>query len=145
MALSEAQSGAAARPVAGRSAPSWIFFLYVVGLVLVYAGERILSGLPKGAGAVSLVGLLCMLAATVLRFSPRFRSGGERRSIESLLAVLSVVGLVGVTVYFATSDFGVTKLGLDRLATEKRARVEEFARVLWMSLVVVSTLPMLFA
>lgn len=145
MALSEAQPTGAARPLAGRTAPSWIFFLYVGGLVLVYAGERILSGLPKGAGAVSLVGLLCMLAATVLRFSPRFRSGGERRSIESLLATLSVVGLVGVSVYFATSDFGITKLGLDRLATEKRLRVEEFARVLWMSLVVVSTLPMLFA
>ena len=145
MALNEAQATGGARPLAGRTAPSWIFFLYVGGLVLVYAGERILSGLPKGAGAVSLVGLLCMLAATVLRFSPRFRSGGERRSIESLLALLSVVGLVGVTVYFATSDFGFAKLGLDRLATEKRLRVEEFARVLWVSLVVISTLPLLFA
>lgn len=145
MALNEARPTGAARPVVGRSAPSWIFFLYVAGLVLVYAGERVLSGLPKGAGFVSLLGLLALLAATVLRFSPRFRGGGERRSIESLLALLSVVGVVGVLVYFATSDFGVAKLGLDRLATDTRARFAEFARVLWVSLIVLSTLPMLFA
>jgi hypothetical protein len=142
MALSEAQGSS---PAKGRTAPSWIFFLYLAGLVLIYIGERVLSGLPKGAGIVSLVGLLATLAATVLRFSPRFRVGGERRNIESLLALLSVVGLVGVLVYFTTSDFGAAKLGLDQLATEKRARFDDFARVLWISLIVLSTLPMLFA
>ncbi|MFZ5891352.1 MAG: Gldg family protein [Myxococcota bacterium] len=144
MALSEAQ-GTPAPTTSGRSAPVWIFALYLGGLVTIYFGERVLSGLPKGAGFFSLLGVLATLAATVLRFSPRFRSGGERRNIESLLALLSVVGLVGVLVYFATSEFGVSKLGLDRLATETRARVEEFARVAWISLIAVSTLPMIFA
>jgi hypothetical protein len=128
-----------------KSAPGWIFALYLGGLVLVYTGERVLSGLPKGAGIVTGLGLLGTLAATVLRFSPRFRSGGERRSIESLLALLSLTGLCGVLLYFATSDAGATRLGLDHLASATRTRVDELSRVLWVSLIALGTVPMIFA
>ncbi|MGC4088600.1 MAG: Gldg family protein [Polyangiaceae bacterium] len=144
MALTEPKTGAVA-PSAGRSAPGWIIVLYLGGLVLVYLGERVLSGLPKGGGVVSLLGVLATLSATVLRFSPRFRGGGERRSIESLLAILSLVGLLGVLVYFSTASFGASKLGLDRMASDSRLRLEEFARVLWVALVALGTLPMVFA
>ena len=70
----------------GRGAPGWVFPLYAGGMVLVFLGERVLSGLEKGAGAATALGVLCVIAATALRFAPRFKTGGERKSIESVLA-----------------------------------------------------------
>lgn len=138
-------SATATPAVRSESAPGWVFPLYLGGLVFVYIGERVLSGLPKGAGFVTVLGLLATLGATVLRFSPRFRSGGERRSIESLLAALSVVGVLGLLVYFSTSEFGAAKLGLDHMASESRTKLDEFTRVLWVALIAIAVVPMLFA
>lgn len=148
MAISTTPAEAPVRaPVApkGKSAPLWIFGMYLAGLVLVYTGERVLSGVERGAGAVTSLGSVLALASTVLRFSPRFRRGGERRSIESLLAGLSVAGLLGLLIYFATSDFGAARLGLERLPIERRTRIEELARVIWVSLIAVSVVTMVFA
>ncbi len=64
--------------------------------------------------------MLCVVAATALRFSPRFKTGGERKSIESVLAVLSLTGLVALAIYFATTDAGVDKLGLASMAVTKK-------------------------
>jgi hypothetical protein len=138
-------SGANAPAGRAESAPGWVFPLYMGGLLFVYIGERVLSGLPKGAGFVTAIGLLATLAATAVRFSPRFRSGGERRSIESLLAALSVVGVVGLLVYFGTSEFGAARLGLDHMASEARTKLDELSRVLWVALIVIAVVPMVFA
>ena len=140
MALNEASVAARARP-----APAWVFPLYAAGLALVFLGQRVLSGLEKGGGAVTALGALCVVAATALRFSPRFKTGGERQSIESLLAVLSLTGLLALALYFATTDAGSAKLGLDNLAASKKEHVLGVLRVLWIALVAVSLLPMLFA
>lgn len=146
MALNENQSAAAkpTAPVIGQSAPSWLLFLYLGGLVLVYCGERVLSGLEKGSGLVSFAGVLAVLGATLLRFSPRFRAGGERRSIETQLAVLSTVGVVALALYFATSDYGSELLGIQKMEDPGRTRVLEFLTVSWVALIAVSTLPMIF-
>src|SRR6185369_13274927 len=52
MALTESKqpvATATSGPRAGAgSAPGWIFSGYLAGLVLVYVGERVLSGLEKG-------------------------------------------------------------------------------------------------
>ncbi|MES1176531.1 MAG: Gldg family protein [Myxococcales bacterium] len=137
MALNEAP--------AGRPAPAWVFPLYAAGLGLVFVGERVLSGLEKGGGAATALGALCVVAATGIRFSPRFKSGGERKSIESLLAILSLTGLLALGLYFATTDSGASKLGLDSLAATKKEHVLGVLRVLWIALVAVSLVPMLFA
>ncbi len=145
MALSEGTRKSEPRSAAGNSAPVWIFVLYLGGLLVVFLGERVFSWLPKGAGAISFLGVLAAVAATVLRFSPRFRSGGERKSIEGLLAILSLVGLLGLAIYFATSDFGATRLGLDKLTSATKTKVEELSRVAWVALIALSVVPMIFA
>jgi len=126
-------------------APGWIFPLYGAGMVLVFLGERVLSGLEKGAGAATALGLVCVLVATALRFSPRFKSGGERKSIETLLALLSLAGLAALGIYFATTDAGVEKLGLGKLASASKEHLLGELRVLWIALCAVSLIPMLFA
>lgn len=129
---------------AGTGAPGWLFPLYLGGLSLVFMGERVLSGLDKGAGVVTALGLMGMTMATVLRFSPRFKSQGERRTIEGLLALLSIGGLLSLALYYVTTDSGAERFGLTSLTTEKRDRAIELLRVTWISLLTLSVVPQLF-
>jgi len=142
MALKEASETSLA---SGRAAPGWVFPLYAGGMGLVFLGERVLSGLEKGAGAATALGVLCVVAATALRFSPRFKTGGERKSIESVLAVLSLTGLAALAIYFVTTDTGIDKLGLSSMPVTKKEHLLGILRVLWIALVAVSLIPMLFA
>ncbi len=130
---------------AGTGAPGWLFPVYLAGLALVFTGERVLSGLEKGAGVVTALGLLAVILATVLRFSPKFRSQGERGAIERLLAILSVVGLLSLALYYVTTDGGADRFGLTKLASEKRDHAIELLRVVWVSLLTLSVLPQIFA
>jgi hypothetical protein len=141
---SEPQPSAAPK-AEGRAAPGWVFPLYALGMGLVFLGERVLSGLEKGAGAVTALGLVCVVAATAVRFSPRFKTGGERKSIESLLAILSLAGVCSLAIYFATTDAGIDKLGIGHLELTKKEHLLGELRVLWAALAAVSLVPMLFA
>jgi hypothetical protein len=132
-------------PVAAGGAPGWVFPLYLGGLVLILVGERVLSGLEKGSGIVTAVGLLAVVMATVLRFSPKFRSQGERRDIETLLSILSVVGVVALAIYYVTTDSGQDRFGLNKLAADKREDTIALLRVIWVSLMTLSVVPQLFA
>jgi ABC-type uncharacterized transport system len=146
MALNEqsvAKTSAAAEPLG--AAPAWVFPLYAGGMVLVFFGQRVLSGLEKGAGAVTAVGLVCVVLASALRFSPRFKSGGERKSIETLLALLSLAGVLALAIYFASTDAGADKLGLSKLASPRKEHLLGELRVLWIGMTAVSLVPMLFA
>jgi hypothetical protein len=126
------------------SAPGWILSLYLGGLVLVYVGEHVLSGLEKGAGFFTTLGVVLVLLSSLLRFSPRFRAGGDRQSIESLLAVLSAVGVVALALYGLTTPWGVEHF-LGKLGEPTRTRAGELLTVSWIILILVATLPMIFA
>jgi ABC-type uncharacterized transport system len=144
--MSQSTSGAEPRALAGGSgAPGWLLPLYVAGLALVLVGERVLSGLEKGAGFFTAVGVLAVIVATALRFSPQYRAQGERASIERLFSLLSLVGLLGLAVYYVTTDSGAERFGLAKLTTEKRDHAIELLRVLWVSLLTLSVVPQLFA
>lgn len=129
---------------AGTGAPGWLLPLYLGGLALVLVGERVLSGLEKGAGVVTALGVLAVVLATALRFSPKFKSQGERANIERLLALLSVAGLVALAVYYVTTDSGAERFGLSKMTAEKRDHTLELLRVLWVSLLTLSVVPQIF-
>jgi len=144
MAMSDNQGTKAPAAVRGRGAPGWTIVLYLGGLAAVYLGERVLLAFEKVSSFAVAAGLIAAVAATALRFAPRFRVGGERKSIETLLAALSVVGLLGVLVYFLTDGALSEKLGIDTMPIEKRDAIREFSRVVWVSLVALGTIPMVF-
>jgi hypothetical protein len=147
------QSTTATRPAAsglsavaaGTGAPGWLLPLYLGGLALVCLGERVLSGLEKGSGFFTALGVVAVVIATVLRFSPKFRSQGERADIERLLALLSVLGLVALGIYYVTTNSGVERLGLDKWTSEKRDHALELLRVAWVSLLTLAVVPQVFA
>lgn len=130
---------------AGTGAPGWLMPLYLGGLAFVLLGERALSGLEKGSGFVTALGVAAVVAATALRFSPKFKSQGERANIERLLALLSVLGLVALALYYVTTDGGAERFGLSKLPTEKRDHALELLRVLWVSLLTLGVVPQIFA
>ena len=130
---------------AGTGAPGWLLPLYLGGLALILLGERALAGLEKGSGLVSALGVVAVVAATALRFSPKFKSQGERAKIERLLALLSVLGLVALALYYVTTDGGAERFGLSKLATEKRDHALELLRVVWVSLLTLGVVPQIFA
>jgi hypothetical protein len=129
----------------GSGAPGWLLPLYIGGLVLVLMGERVLSGLEKGAGIVTALGVVSVLLATALRFSPKFKAQGERANIERLFSLLSIAGLVALAIYYVTTDAGAERFGLSKLTTEKRDHALELLRVLWVSLLTLAVVPQLFA
>lgn len=130
---------------ASRGAPAWIVPMYVVGLLLVFAGERALSALESGAMVLDALGAACVLFATVARFSSKFVVNRERESIEGLMKVLSLIGVAGLVVYTGTTDWGQEKLGLMQRELEDRERIVSVLTVIWLTLVTIATVPMLFA
>jgi hypothetical protein len=139
------REGPAVKAASNEGAPSWVVPLYLVGLVLIYLGERVFGTLEGGRLAASGLGLSCVLAATATRFVPTWQSGGERGRIERLLGLLSLVGLVSLVFYLGSTEWGLAKLGLAEADVEVRERVSDLLTVAWVSLIVMSVLPMLFA
>ncbi|MDX2055249.1 MAG: Gldg family protein [Polyangiaceae bacterium] len=132
-------------PTDNRTSPAWAVPLYVLGLALVYLGERVFSELENGRWYASGLGLSAVAISTFIRFSPRFRMGGARKEIENTLALLSLAGLAGVVLYFSTTDDGMALLTLDRLELPVRERITGVVRIVWVSLVWLTLVPMVFA
>lgn len=152
MALSESTSSSPPKanppkpPVAAAptSAPAWLLWLYLGGLVLVYVGERVLSGVEKGPGFLTALGAAAVVGSALLRFSPRFRAGGERRSIETLLAVLSLGGVLALALYALTTPWAVANV-FGGVSDAKRTALVELLGVAWIISLVLGTLPLIFA
>lgn len=129
----------------GKPAPLWVVPGYVIGLILVYVGQRILEPMPTGQWIATLLGVLMVVGATLVRFLPQYRVGGERRDIEKLLAVLSAVGVVALLLYTATTEWGVQKFGIAAMEPDTQERVTGVLTIAWIALVALAVIPMLFA
>jgi len=141
-----AASAAAARPVlSGQGAPAWVVPAYVAGLVLVFAGQRALSALESGATMLTLAGAVLVLMATLVRFSPKFGAGGERGSIELLMRITSLVGLVALAIYGVTTEWGQERFGIAAQELQSRERTLALLRVVWLVLLLAALVPMAFA
>ncbi len=152
-AKASAAPGAPAKRVApgghgasgGHGAPAWIVPVYLSGLVLVFAGQRALSALESGATMLTLAGAVLVLMATLLRFSPKFGAAGERGSIETLMRVTSLVGLVALAIYGVTTEWGQERFGIAAQELQSRERTLAVLRVVWLVLLAVALVPMAFA
>lgn len=148
-----APAGAAAKSIrnvtaanaAQRGAPAWVAPTYLGGLVLLYLGERVVVTEDKLKMVVSALGVALALVATAIRFLPKYQGAGDRGSIERLLGWLSVLGLVGVLVYFASTSSGLDLLGISNLEIKARGRAETLLLIGWVTLIALSVVPLAFA
>jgi hypothetical protein len=125
--------------------PPWVAIGYSVALVLVFLGERVFSTIPWLRLALTGLGAAALLALTALRWMETRTASDERRSVERAMAVLSTLGVLAILVYLTTAEPFDARLGITKLPAETRNRFEDAATVAWVTLLVGSVLPMLFA
>ncbi len=127
-----------------RRSPAWLVPAYVGGLVLLYLGQRVV--VEEGGLRVLLTwaGLALMTGTTLMRFLPQFRSGGQRASIEGVLGMASLAGLVGIGVYFASTQAGLEVLGLSEPGAAAESDAANLLTVIWVVLVLCSGLALVF-
>jgi hypothetical protein len=125
--------------------PGWVALLYFAGLVLLYVAERVVVTIDRLQLVLSLFAILMVLVATGARFLPKFRGAGDRASIERVLGWLSLVGVLGILVYFISTPWGLDHLGISGLEAKSRERVETLLLIGWVVLIALSVLPIAFA
>lgn len=81
-----------------------LFIVYVMGLVSVYAGERIIGGSEGLRFWVTAAGSVLILLSTVLWGVVWGRVKGPARQVERLAALLSLGGVVALVLYALGSD-----------------------------------------
>lgn len=147
MAMSEAKEA----PVDVKKAPvdkalvgKWLVPVYVGSLLLVFAGERILVTIDALRYGLTGLGVIGAVGATIARFVVASGMEGERRAVERTLAMFSALGLLGLAVYFATTDAGRDLLGISRALPALRARIDTATLIGWVVLVILALLPLLF-
>ena len=77
--------------------------VYTVGMLAIFAGERII-GTGKPRLIATVLGLVLVLAAMAVRMMRAGKAPADRRQVERTLLGLYVLGLLSVLVYFVQSD-----------------------------------------
>lgn len=138
-------AGSAAKPGSGLATlMPWLGLVFVASLVLVFCGERIVSGYDWARYGLSGIGLLGAIASTALRLAGAGPAVTEQRKVERALVLFQAIGLLALAVYFATTDTGKSLLGIAAAAPDTRARIEGALTVGWIVLIVGSLVPLLF-
>jgi ABC-type uncharacterized transport system len=119
--------------------------LFVAGLVLVFLGERVFSAITGARWVLTGGGFGLVVAYFALRIVGGNEGEPERRSVNRLLAVFAFVAILALGIEFLTTEAGERLIGLAQATTEKRDRFEAIAIVTWITLLMVGTLPILFA
>lgn len=112
----------------------------VTGLALALVGERVLEA-PEARMALTGLGALLVIAATVGRFARALRLGGERGRVQRTFAAFSGVALLAFALYLVQSD-AFTRLTGTALSASA-PRLSGVLAVLWPALLAVALLPTL--
>jgi hypothetical protein len=115
--------------------------LAVVGLVLVYLGERVLE-VGKPSTAVMILGVLLVLAAFVVRLVQSRTATGASRAAQKWLAIFTGVGALALLFYFVNSSLTFQLTG--HTLEERWPRLSGVLSVLWPSLLFCAAFPVLF-
>ncbi len=129
------------KPTEGRS-PAWLTLLFFAGAIALYLGRRVVVQWETASLSLVGVGVAAMLVATALRFAPMFRPRGQASEIARMMDGLQVLGLVAVGLFFATTEAGVTALGL---GGKERETAVAAIDVTWLILLTVSITGLSFA
>ncbi|HEY2901855.1 MAG TPA: DUF4350 domain-containing protein [Polyangia bacterium] len=84
--------------------------LYGVGMLLVFTGERLI-GAGSGRGIATILGLMAVLAALVMRLGRAQGAAPDRREAERTLVKLYALGIFALLLYFIQSDLPTLRGG----------------------------------
>jgi hypothetical protein len=116
---------------------------YLLGIVLIFVGERLIGGQSSTRWILGGTGAVAMLVACMLFLIAWKRSDGERSRIEGLAALLSLGGLLALVLYLLGSDLVMGPAPVTR-AKDAGVGLRQVLLVAWPILMVLSVLPLIF-
>jgi len=119
--------------------------IYAGGLLLMFLGERVFSGINAARMTLSVAGFGLAVAYLVLRLRGALGETGERRSIERLLAVFAFLTVVALALGFCTTEAGEKLIRVTKWSTEAKDKFETLGTIAWIALLTLSSIPILFA
>jgi hypothetical protein len=118
--------------------------IYVAGLVLVFLGERVFSTITPARLTFTIAGVGLAVAYLVVRAKGAMTEMGDRRSIDRVLAVFGAVTVLALALALTTTEAGERVLHIANASPELRDKFETLTTIAWLSLLVLSAVPILF-
>lgn len=132
-----------------RLAASGAFAAYMLGLLLVFVGERVVAGTSVVRAIVTLLGIVAITGVTAFRWRNvsvvRRTKTRDAVQIERMMAILCSVGLFAILLYFLTAQPVADWVGIGSLQAATRRRVDTVITVVWVILLLLSVVPQWFA
>jgi len=122
------------------TSPWWVSVVLGVGLLFVFVGERLFGHDSGVRNVVSMLGIVLVIAVTVVRAWTMVSSKGARRKVERTLLLCHAGTLVALLLYLLTTAWGQKQLHLSETAA---LHFTGAVTVLWAVLIVASIVPVL--
>jgi hypothetical protein len=119
--------------------------IYTGGLLLMFLGERVFSTINAARLTFSVGGFGLAVAYLVLRVKGATGEGGERRSIDRLLAIFAGASVLALALAFTTTEAGERLIGIAKATVETKDKFETIVTIAWISILALSAIPILFA
>ena len=132
------------RTVHGTAASAWGLPVYLVGLALLYIGERLVGGDGSSRWLFSGAGLTAATAATGFRLASSSAAPAARRRLERWLGLLSLLGLVSIGLYFAGAEWLFPKWESAAGTAEEAQHTVGLWTSAWVILLGLSVIPLVF-
>ena len=123
------------------STPWWVSALLALGLLLLFAGERVLAHLDTASTVLSWFGLILIAGSTAIRFWAFRRAKDSRRNVERLLLFCHAGVIAALVIYYLFgTEGGQEMVGID---PENAGKASTMALVGWLLVMGLSLIPLL--
>jgi hypothetical protein len=123
------------------STPWWVSALLALGLLFLFAGERVLAHLDTASSVLTWFGLLLIAGSTAIRFWAFRREKDSRRNVERLLLLCHAGVIAALAIYYLFgTEGGQEMVGID---PENAGKASTMALVGWLLVMGLSLIPLL--
>ncbi|HEY5951236.1 MAG TPA: Gldg family protein, partial [Kofleriaceae bacterium] len=121
------------------ASPWWASLVFGIGLFFILLGERLFGHLPGLRMAMTVTGVIILVAITALRGFTAMRTTGARRAVERTLLICQAGVLFSLVLYALTTKWG---MGLFTMTEKGATKYETILTVLWGIGLICSLIPM---
>ncbi|HEY1816192.1 MAG TPA: Gldg family protein [Kofleriaceae bacterium] len=121
------------------ASPWWASLVFGVGLLFVFAGERLFGYSPGVRLVMTGLGLLLVVGVTGLRAYTTLATTGARRNVERALLLCQLGVLFGLLLYAFSTTWGVSHF---HLSDKGVVKLTTALTVVWAIAIAVSIIPM---
>jgi hypothetical protein len=115
--------------------------LYLVGMLAIFLGERVLD-VGRQQTVFTIGGILLLLGAIAIRALRQLKASANYRTPERALLLLYAAGGVAILLYFINAELGLRLTG--RALEQSMPRLSGALAALWPALWLAASLPILF-